>query len=356
VGKQPSALKREPIEAQRALFRGIGRGKGALEEKYGAMWGLVAGVDEVGRGPLAGPVVAAAVILPPDHKIRGIADSKELSPEKREELAAKIREKAVAWGIGVVDVEEIDRINILNASLKAMEIAVGALAKRPGGLLIDGVFKIPGLALPQQPVIKGDSRCRSILAKVHRDAIMVALDARHPGYGFAEHKGYSCPSHRKAIATLGPSPAHRKSFAGVLPPGADEDQEVLDFEAATRANLDKGDGGEARAARFLVEAGWEVVETNYTCKTGEIDLIVRKDDVLAFVEVKMRETDDGFTPLDEMTHAKVRKIAKAARHWLVENEDEVEGLAPRFDVVTIVGSGAAARIEHLEGAFEAPGG
>ncbi len=359
VGKGPSALKREPIEVQRTLFRGIGRGKGALEEKYAREWGLVAGVDEVGRGPLAGPVVAAAVILPPDHKIRGIADSKELTHEKRVELAEKIKARAIAWGVGVVSVEEIDRINILKASLKAMEIAVAGLATQPGGLLIDGIFKIPGHPLPQQPVIKGDSRCRcigaaSILAKVHRDAMMVELDALHPGYGFAEHKGYSCPSHRAALRTLGPSPVHRRSFDGVVP--RDENQDVLDFEAASQAHLVKGETAEARAAAYLESNGWDIVEQNYRCKAGELDVVASKADVLAFVEVKMREKDGAFSPLDNMTPKKVRKIVNAARRWLVENEDDIDGLYPRFDVITIVGAGEGAKVEHLEGAFEAPDG
>ena len=224
--ESPPRNRREPTAAQRDLFKGLGRGKDALEQRLSDKWGgALAGVDEVGRGPLAGPVVAAAVILPADHGIRGITDSKEIDAEKRDALDAIIRKKAVTFGIGVVEPEEIDRINILNASLKAMALAVAQLDPAPKGLLVDGVFRIPGVELPQQPVIKGDLRCRcigaaSILAKVHRDRVMIELDGRHPGYGFASHKGYPCASHRKAIRSLGPSPVHRRSFFGVLPPEA----------------------------------------------------------------------------------------------------------------------------------------
>lgn len=247
--------RREPREAQRGLFKGLGRGKDALERHLAAAWGgPPAGVDEAGRGPLAGPVVAAAVILPPGPPIRGITDSKALTAAKREELDAVIREKAVAFAIGVVEADEIDRVNILNAALKAMSLAVEGLAARPSGLLVDGVFRIPGLGLPQQPVVKGDLRCRcigaaSILAKVWRDRRMCELDALHPGYGFAEHKGYPCASHRAAIRALGPSPVHRRSFGGVLPEaerGAPDGQGALFAAgrvAAIAAPLDEaGDG------------------------------------------------------------------------------------------------------------------
>lgn len=241
-------------DQQRELFRGIGRGKDALELRFAEKWGgMLAGVDEVGRGPLAGPVVAAAVILPADHKIKGITDSKALDAEKREELDARIRERALAFGVGVVEPEEIDRINILNAALKAMRFAVEQLATRPAGLLIDGVFRIPGVTLPQQPVVKGDLRCRcigaaSILAKVWRDRTMAELDAKYPGYGFADHKGYPCDSHRKAIRALGPSPVHRRSFFGVLPESERAERSGQPALFASEAMPAAGGAGEAGAA------------------------------------------------------------------------------------------------------------
>lgn len=218
---QPKRHKREPRETQTELFKGLSRSKTALEREMAARHGAVAGVDEVGRGCIAGPVVAAAVILPADAKVRGITDSKLLTPEKREALDAEIRGAALAIGIGVVENDEIDRVNILNASLEAMRLAVAALTPAPGFLLVDGVFRIPH-AVPQQPVVKGDLKCRcigaaSIVAKVFRDRRMVELDAVYPEYGFASHKGYGCKPHWKALDAHGPCAIHRKSFYGVLP-------------------------------------------------------------------------------------------------------------------------------------------
>lgn len=180
---------------------------------------LVAGVDEVGRGPLAGPVVAAAVILDPARPIEGLADSKKLSEAQREMLAPLIRERALAWALGRAEVEEIDAINILHASLLAMRRAVLALSTAPEFALIDG-NRCPELPCPAEAVVKGDSRvaaisAASIIAKVARDREMVELDARYPGYGLAGHKGYPSPAHLAALEQLGVTPIHRRSFAPV---------------------------------------------------------------------------------------------------------------------------------------------
>lgn len=176
----------------------------------------VAGVDEVGVGPLAGPVVAAAVIFEPGARILGVDDSKKLSAERRETLAAEIRRQAVVWSVVRVEPEEIDRINVLQASLTAMRRAVLQLDPLPEHVLVDG-RAIPTLTIPQETWIKGDARCfaiaaASILAKTSRDAMMVGYDEEFPGYGFASHKGYPTPAHREAIRKLGPSPIHRQSF------------------------------------------------------------------------------------------------------------------------------------------------
>lgn len=180
---------------------------------------LVAGVDEVGRGPLAGPVVAAAVILDPARPIAGLADSKKLSEAKREALAPIIRERALAWALGRAEVEEIDTLNILHASLLAMRRAVLALSTAPELALIDG-NRCPELPCPAEAVVKGDSRvaaisAASIIAKVARDREMVELDAHYPGYGLAGHKGYPSPAHLDALERLGVTPIHRRSFAPV---------------------------------------------------------------------------------------------------------------------------------------------
>ena len=180
---------------------------------------LIAGVDEVGRGPLAGPVVAAAVILDPARPIAGLADSKQLSAVRREQLAAEIRAKALAWALGRAEVAEIDRINILQASLLAMQRAVAALGTVPDQALVDG-NRCPRLACPCRAIIRGDATvpaisAASILAKVARDAELRELHERYPQYGFAQHKGYPTAAHRDALRRFGPCPEHRRSFAPV---------------------------------------------------------------------------------------------------------------------------------------------
>ncbi len=179
----------------------------------------VAGVDEVGRGPLAGPVVAAAVILDPSRPIDGLADSKALTEKRREALFDIIREHAAAWCIAEASVEEIDQLNILQASLLAMRRAVTGLEIRPTRALVDG-NRDPGLDCETRLVIGGDAiepaiGAASILAKVARDRAMIKLDQAHPGYGLAGHKGYPTPAHLAALERLGASPLHRRSFAPV---------------------------------------------------------------------------------------------------------------------------------------------
>jgi ribonuclease HII len=178
-----------------------------------------AGTDEVGRGPLAGPVVAAAVILDPDNPIEGLADSKKLSETKREALFPIIQEKALSYSIQQATVEEIDDINILQASLLAMRRSVLALSHQPHHVLVDG-NKLPDLPMSAQAVIKGDQhvaeiQAASILAKVTRDRLMKQLDEQYPGYGLAKHKGYPTKAHREALQELGATVIHRRSFGPV---------------------------------------------------------------------------------------------------------------------------------------------
>jgi len=186
--------------------------------------GLRAGVDEAGRGPLAGPVVASAVILDPRRRIRGIRDSKLIEPDERTELAIKIRASAIAWSVAWADVEEIDNLNILQATYLAMRRALLGLRVRPAHVQVDG-DRCPsfiGLSLECsfEAIVDGDARricigAASILAKTTRDAMMVGLDAIYPQYGFASHKGYSTPEHFEALGKYGPSPIHRRSFEPV---------------------------------------------------------------------------------------------------------------------------------------------
>lgn len=190
--------------------------------------GLLAGVDEAGRGPLAGPVVAAAVILDDEQPIAGLADSKVLTEKTRERLFDEIRAKALCCAIAEATVEEIDRLNILGATLLAMRRAVEGLRLKPGRVLVDG-NRLPTLSVPAEAVVGGDATVQaisaaSILAKVHRDRLCLELHARHPYYGFATHKGYATAEHLAALRRHGACVAHRRSFAPV--------RDVLDAEAA----------------------------------------------------------------------------------------------------------------------------
>lgn len=180
---------------------------------------LTAGVDDVGRGPLAGPVLAAAVILNPNKRIVGLGDSKMLTEEQREALFPLIQERAIAWAIGRAEVEEIDSLNIFHAGLLAMQRAVLALPIQPNHILVDGTH-CPAVACSSEAIIKGDMKiaaiaAASIIAKVFRDREMVAWHEKFPDYGFAKHKGYATVTHRAALKKLGPCPLHRRSFSGV---------------------------------------------------------------------------------------------------------------------------------------------
>jgi ribonuclease HII len=201
------------------------------DQSYARGFHRIAGIDEAGRGPLAGPVVAAAVVLPAEFKDGGINDSKLLTAKQRERLAPVIKANAITWGLGIVDAEEIDRSNILKATLMAMAKACQSLTPAPDYLLIDGNQTIPAAFFvseelynqhpPRQTaIIKGDRIClsiaaASIIAKVARDEIMIELHGLYPQYGFAGHKGYGCAAHLEALRLHGPSPAHRRTFAPV---------------------------------------------------------------------------------------------------------------------------------------------
>lgn len=198
------AAERSRLEAMRSY-----------EREY-AHYGLVCGVDEAGRGPLAGPVVAGAVILPPDCEILYLNDSKQLTEKRRELLYDEIREKAVAWGIGMASPARIDEINILQATYEAMREAVSSLHPAPQVLLNDAV-RIPDITIPQVPIVKGDAKslsiaAASVMAKVTRDRLMIEYDKQMPEYGFAVHKGYGTSAHIGALKKYGPCPIHRLSF------------------------------------------------------------------------------------------------------------------------------------------------
>lgn len=214
-----NALVEKALKRQAAYEKELSRTEKMKEyEKKYASFSYICGIDEVGRGPLAGPVVAGAVILPKDCDILYLNDSKQLSEKKREEFYALIMEKALATGLGVVVPERIDEINILQATYEAMRQAIGKLKHKPQLLLNDAVT-IPGVSIKQVPIIKGDAKsisiaAASIIAKVTRDRMMVEYDRTYPQYGFASNKGYGAKAHIEAIKKFGPTPIHRRSFIG----------------------------------------------------------------------------------------------------------------------------------------------
>ena len=204
--KEQEKLEQEKLRVEQMLI---------FEKEY-AHIPCICGIDEAGRGPLAGPVVAAAVILPKDCRILYLNDSKQLSAAKRNELYDIIMKEAVSVGVGIVSPERIDEINILQATYEAMRDAISQLEPQPGVLLNDAV-KIPGVSIPQVPIIKGDAKslsiaAASVIAKVTRDRMMEAYDELYPEYGFAANKGYGAKTHIEAIQTIGPSPIHRATF------------------------------------------------------------------------------------------------------------------------------------------------
>lgn len=177
----------------------------------------ICGIDEAGRGPLAGPVVVAAVIMPKDSFIEGVNDSKKVSEKRRETLYEQITNEAIAWGVGIIDQKEIDEINILNATKKGLTTAIKELAVKPDRIIVDALDKIDTLGIPYTPIIKGDAKCysiaaASIIAKVTRDRIMRHWDEIYPMYGFEKHKGYGTAMHMQAIREYGLCPLHRRSF------------------------------------------------------------------------------------------------------------------------------------------------
>lgn len=237
---------------------------------------FIAGVDEVGVGPLAGPVVAAAVVFPPEVEILGIDDSKRLDPDTRGKLAQKIREKALAIGIGEAQVEEIDEMNVYQAGILAMKRAVETLPVLPEHVLVDA-RTIPGLGMPQNAFCKGDGinfsiASASIVAKTYRDHLMDGLDRQYPQYGFARHKGYSTPEHLEAIRAYGPSPAHRRSYqvigelCGQSSPlfyslkqslsDCRSIRELCDFQAHLKAACSELKPGEQRKLKTLFSRRW----------------------------------------------------------------------------------------------------
>ena len=307
----------------------------------------VAGIDEAGRGPLAGPVVAAAVVFHRNSElIAGIHDSKKLTDKKRETLFNEIKTKAKAVGIGIVDANEIDRINILQATYKAMHQAIVNLKLKVDFLLIDG-RSTPEKIAPQKAIIGGDRKCysiaaASIIAKVYRDRLMRQYDSVFPGYGFGKHKGYGTKSHCEAIEKLRPSLIHRKTFKRVK-------EFVVDLQKEKNTRL-LGRYGEHAAALYLFRKGYEIIERNYHFGAyGELDIIARKNDTLCFVEVKTQRRPGFGAPETWVDEKKMTQLGQIAEAYLSENPNP--DLDCRFDVVAISMTDRSFKIKHLTDAF-----
>lgn len=363
---------------------------------------IIAGVDEAGRGPLAGPVVAAAVILPAEVDLEGLDDSKKLSSSRREELFERITAQAVAWGVGMIDNVGIDDIGILPATMRAMRQAVDNLGVMPGIAIIDG-NRAPELPCPARAIVDGDAKslsiaAASVIAKVWRDRLMVEMDSVYPGYGFARHKGYGAPPHVGAIHKYGPCPLHRLSFR--LLPDASPDGTVyasltrrlenaptLDLlERAARgiarcrdslkaseliglrdtyrkrrdrldtSSVKAGSQGEKVSVDYLIKERYKIRERNWRApdSRNEIDIIAEKDGVIIFCEVKTASTQAFGSPESWVTPHKVERICRGAREYIMCAD--CDGMAFRFDVLSLEKDKQGYSVRHIENAFIEPEG
>jgi len=291
----------------------------------------LAGIDEAGRGPLAGPVVSSAVILPQDIELPGVKDSKKVSEKKREVLYDDIQDKALCVGVGWADVTEIDEKNILQATYQSMRQAVGNLSINPEILLVDG-RKADIKHFQQESIIDGDEKslsiaAASIIAKVTRDRMMRQFDIVFPEYGFAKHKGYGTKQHIEAIQKSKATPIHRKSFNPV--------SHHLPNMAYLQRNRLLGKLGEQLVACKLIWKHHEIIEMNYNVpKVGELDIISRNNGDLVFTEVKTQTAGHGWgDPRSQITEKKRDRIMNAVQHYMDTNELDCDF---RFDVAEVV--------------------
>jgi ribonuclease HII len=319
-----------------------------MYEKQNEEYISICGIDEAGRGPLAGPVAAGAVILPKDCEILYLNDSKKLSESRREEIFVEIREKAVSWAVAYASPQRIDEINILQATYEAMRSAISQLNPQPDLLLNDAVT-IPQVAIRQIPIIKGDAKsvsiaAASILAKVSRDHIMYEYDKEYPEYGFAKHKGYGTAEHIAALKKYGPTPIHRKSFITHF---VGENAAQMHGKEQKESPAAKGRQKEEEAAFYLAEKGFEILEHNFKCDLGEIDLIAEERGSIVFVEVKYRSSDRQGDPAEAVDINKQKRMSKASDYYRMTHHIPTE-MPIRFDVIAMTSQG----IRHIMNAFE----
>ena len=290
---------------------------------------IIAGVDEAGRGPLAGPVVASAVILPKDHTIEGLRDSKKLTPKKRSLLYDIIQKEAISIGVGIIGCKEIDKINILQATFKAMQIALGHLSQKPTKALIDGT-PLPNQVIPNEGIVGGDDlvdeiKAASIIAKVTRDNLMKEYAIIFPEYGFEKHKGYGTKQHMDALATYKSTPIHRKSFSPV--------KKWLPTLSWIHENKKVGWLGEKMSALYLRDKGFTIIELNKNCHPhGEIDIIAKLNNCIHFIEVKSGLKDSENHLLEKFTRTKLNHLYDAIQFYHKEQNIECD---IQLDAITV---------------------
>jgi len=309
----------------------------------------VCGIDEAGRGPLAGPVYAAAVILPFGLELSGLDDSKKLSEKKRDLLFDEITEKAIDFGIGVADHKEIDALNILKATFLAMNRAVDSMKLKPDIALIDG-NRDPAVMCRSKCIVGGDSKsasiaAASILAKVSRDRFMLSAAKEYPQYMFEKHKGYGTKLHYDKLGAYGSSEIHRQSFLKKWKAESQDGKTNHD----TFAPKARGDLGEALALEFLNNKGYITLTCGFHSRFGEIDLIVSNSEYVVFVEVKLRKNAHFANARDSVDFDKRNKIKATADTWLQLNNSSLQ---PRFDVIELYApDDSSPEIIHIEDAF-----
>jgi len=303
---------------------------------------IIAGVDEAGRGPLAGPVVAAAVILPNSYNLEGLDDSKKISPKKRSHLFVEIQHQSAAIGIGVVVAAEIDKTNILQATQQAMKMALGQLKPRPDLAVIDG-YALPTQIIPNKGIIKGDQtvdviKAASIIAKVTRDNMMEQYDKIFPVYGFKKHKGYGTMEHMNKLRLNKACAIHRKSFKPVA--------RAMPTLSWLRKERRIGQWGEQVTAVYLIERGYKILSMNFYCSPyGDIDIIAEKDGIIIFVEVHTYSKSQLGTPAQNIDQNKLKKLGEAINKYAKDMKVEKD---ISIDVIYVYLRPSGPKFEHFK--------
>ncbi|MCP4646145.1 MAG: ribonuclease HII [bacterium] len=290
-----------------------------FDQRYRSDYGTIAGLDEAGRGPLAGPLVACALILPESFDNSVLTDSKKISDTSRRTLKPLIETASRAVSLGIVTASEIDKNRMSWAVRASFKRAMKPLLKQADAFLVDG-NSVTGLEGPSRFLVKGDSKslsiaAASIIAKVTRDDIMLKAHKEYPEYGFNRHKGYGTPDHIRAIREHGPCPLHRMSFAPLSAMYQTGQMSLFPLDVPN-----PGRAAETRAARYYKNLGYTILEKNWRSASGEIDLIVKKNNTVTFVEVKSTHTGHSTEALGKIDRAKIGRIRNAAGIWIAESE------------------------------------